>query len=110
MTGDHDPDPRTGLTLAISELRRSVDVGFAQMQGQLGVILQRLDQQDRRGDEHGTRLDEHDARLRQVERHSVTHEDLDARHRRTTAVAGVLVAVLALIISTGVSLLVAVIT
>jgi len=102
MSSDTEDPQAVGI--ALSELKRSVDVGLAQINGQLGIILQRLDASDRRDDEHTRRLEDHDVRLRQVERDAVTEAQLSARSKQVIAVVSLIVAIagVALGIFTGV--------
>ncbi|GCD94086.1 hypothetical protein [Embleya hyalina] len=55
------PDPAASgsvsVALELAELRRSVDVGNATVQGQLALLVQRTDQTDRRMEDHESRLD-----------------------------------------------------
>ncbi|WP_328670514.1 hypothetical protein [Streptomyces sp. NBC_00328] len=46
-----------GVALELERLRRSVDVGFATTQGDLALLLQRVDQTDKTLSEHENRLD-----------------------------------------------------
>ncbi|MCT9008325.1 hypothetical protein OG410_22315 [Streptomyces sp. NBC_00659] len=46
-----------GVALELERLRRSVDVGFATTQGDLALLLQRVDQTDKMLSEHEDRLD-----------------------------------------------------
>ncbi|MEV5712219.1 hypothetical protein [Actinoallomurus sp. NPDC052274] len=114
------------LELALSEMRRSMDVGLAQIQGDLRLLLQRADQTDRRAEQHATRLDALEGRVRDIEQSavaetvvdavesrvlkleqtSVTKTDLDDRTKRIIAIlsviiaaAGVAVAVVAVLVS-----------
>lgn len=51
MTGPAAPDPASAsasVALVLAEIRRSVDVGFARVDGQLALFLQRADQTDKR--------------------------------------------------------------
>ncbi|MGR6997612.1 hypothetical protein ACU686_05135 [Yinghuangia aomiensis] len=45
------------IALELAELRRSVDVGFARVDGQLALFLQRADQTDQKLTDHEQRLD-----------------------------------------------------
>lgn len=102
-------DPNPTVELALSELRRSVDVGLAQIQGQLALLLQRAEQADRRADQQDARMKELDERLGKVESDRVTRADLDERSRRTLTVLGLLLMAASIIVAAGVSLGVAVI-
>jgi hypothetical protein len=73
------------VELALSELRRSVDVGLTSVDGKLALLLQRADAQDRRADEQAAELRAHDARLDEVERQAVTRADLDEHDTRRRA-------------------------
>lgn len=103
-----EPSPQVSVGLAISELRRSVDVGFAKIDGRLDLLVQRGDQSEGRLDHHSEQLAELDERQHTLERNAVTHEHLDRRNRRYIAIAGLIIAlvgiavgVLAPIVSAG---------
>lgn len=46
MSGPETDRPAVSLALELAEIRRSVDVGFARTDGQLALVLQRVDQSD----------------------------------------------------------------
>lgn len=51
------PPESTSVALELAELRRTMEVGFAQQAGQLALLVQRGDQTDKKLDEHEVRLD-----------------------------------------------------
>ncbi|WHX19840.1 hypothetical protein QFW82_23715 [Streptomyces malaysiensis subsp. malaysiensis] len=51
------PPEQQSVALELAELRRSVDVGLARIDGQLALMVQRSDQTDRRLEDHEGRLD-----------------------------------------------------
>jgi hypothetical protein len=46
VSGPETDRPAVSLALELAEIRRSVDVGFARTDGQLALVLQRVDQSD----------------------------------------------------------------
>ncbi|MFD4394635.1 hypothetical protein [Kitasatospora sp. NPDC058478] len=46
MSGLEADRPVVSVALELAEIRRSVDVGFAQINGQLALVLQRADQSE----------------------------------------------------------------
>ncbi len=46
MSGLEADRPAVSVALELAEIRRSVDVGFARTDGQLALVLQRVDQSD----------------------------------------------------------------
>lgn len=50
--GDHPT-----VELALSELRRSVDVGLTEIRGQLALLLQRSEQAERRADQQDKEIE-----------------------------------------------------
>ncbi|MFB7171075.1 hypothetical protein ACFCYM_09670 [Streptomyces sp. NPDC056254] len=51
------PSESQHVATEIAELRRSVDVGFARVDGSLALLVQRSDQTDKAIADHETRLD-----------------------------------------------------
>ncbi|WP_171110645.1 MULTISPECIES: hypothetical protein [unclassified Streptomyces] len=51
------PPESHDVALELSELRRTMEVGFAQQAGQLALLVQRGDQTDKKLDDHEQRLD-----------------------------------------------------
>ena len=51
------PPESTSVALELAELRRTMEVGFAQQAGQLALLVQRGDQTDKTLDDHEKRLD-----------------------------------------------------
>lgn len=78
------------VELAISELRRSLEVRLAAVDGRL-ALLQQLDAQtERRIDEQAELLDELAERLATAEREQVTQAQLDSRLRHALTIIGLL--------------------
>jgi hypothetical protein len=92
--------------VAILRLQSSLDLGLSRIEGQLGVIMQRMDQQDRRSDSHGQEISALEARMREVEQSKVSTEELERRARRQLGWTTVVVAVIGIIVGAGVTLLV----
>ncbi|WP_017601659.1 hypothetical protein [Nocardiopsis lucentensis] len=95
---------------SLEGLRRTIEVGLAQVSGRLDVILQRLEHQAARTDEHARRLEELDARLDDVERVTVTREDMDTRATRTIAVTAVVVTGIGIVVGAVTAVAVAALT
>ncbi|MEV0821965.1 hypothetical protein [Nonomuraea rubra] len=98
------------LALALSELRRLVEVGFERTNGSTTLILQRLDQVDDRHAELVKRVEQNQAaaelryvalesRVDAMEREAVTRTQLTERTRQIIAVVTVLVAVAGAVIA-----------
>ncbi|MFB4284837.1 hypothetical protein ACBJ59_56885 [Nonomuraea sp. MTCD27] len=98
------------LALALAEVRRLLEVGFAQVNGQIALLLQQLEQvndqhaklaqrveQDRAAAE--TRDAAMEARLDAVEREAVTRTQLADRTKQIIAVVGLLVTVAGAVIA-----------
>lgn len=82
---------QAAVDLAISELRRGLEVGMANVEGQIALLQHRQDHQARRLDEHTRLLDELSERLAAAERDQVTRAQLDTRFRHTVALLGLIV-------------------
>lgn len=102
--------PPADVALALSELRRLVEVGFEKTSGQTGLILQRLDQVDGRHAELAKRVDQDrtdsavrgdamEKRLDVVERDAVTRSQLTDRTRQIIAIVGLMVAMASSIVA-----------
>lgn len=102
--------PSQDVQLGILNLQNSVDVGFARVEGQLALVIQRADQTDRRLTDHDDELDKLDGRVDAVEKNAVTRADMDARQAASARTITIVVSIVALIISAGVSIGVAVLT
>ncbi|NRQ31267.1 hypothetical protein HII36_05370 [Nonomuraea sp. NN258] len=98
------------VALALSELRRLVEVGFEKNNGLTQLILQRLDQVDDRHAELARQVEQDraaadaryaalEARLDVVERESVTRTQLTDRTKQIIAVFTILVAVAGTVIA-----------
>ncbi len=51
------PPELSSVALELERLRGTMEAGFARVDGQLALLVQRGDQTDRRVDDHETRLD-----------------------------------------------------
>ncbi|WP_433336089.1 hypothetical protein [Spirillospora sp. CA-294931] len=80
------------LELALSELRRDIDVGMAGMEGRLALLFQRNELQERQVVEQARVIDELADRLATAEREQVTRGHLDNRFRHTVATLSMLAA------------------
>ncbi|MEU6789887.1 hypothetical protein ABZ912_62830 [Nonomuraea angiospora] len=98
------------LALALSELRRSLEVGLEKVGGTTALILQRLDQVDHRHNDLVQRVEQDrasadirhaalEARLDAVEREAVTRVQLADRTKQIIAVVGLLVTVASAVIA-----------
>ncbi len=106
MTSEEIPN----LALALSELRRLVEVGFERTNGSTALILQRLDQVDDRHAELAQRVEQDraaaevryaalEARMDTVEREAVTRTQLTDRTKQIIAIVGLIVAVAGAVIA-----------
>ncbi|MGR6915435.1 hypothetical protein ACU635_14415 [[Actinomadura] parvosata] len=106
MTTEEVPN----LALALSELRRLVEVGFEKNNGLTQLILQRLEQADDRHAELAQRVEQDraaaelryaalEARLDAIEREAVTRTQLSDRTKQIIAVVSVLVTVASAVIA-----------
>jgi hypothetical protein len=93
------------VELAISELRRDLDVGMANVEGQLALLHQLHAHQERNADAHSQLLNELEERLANAEREQVTREHLDTRFRHLVAVLGLVVTAASVAVSALLSVL-----
>jgi hypothetical protein len=98
------------VQLGILNLQNSVDVGFARVEGQLALVIQRADQTDKLLTEHAEQIAAIDTRLDVVERSAVTREDMEKRQAASARTVGIVVSILALITSSGVAILTSLLT
>ncbi|WP_435107781.1 hypothetical protein [Nocardiopsis synnemataformans] len=105
---------------ALADIHRVVEVGLTAVNGRLDVIIERLEHQDRRADQHeaalavlDTRLDGIDramatredidrvtTRVSALEQTAVTHTDMDARGRRTISIVALVVTGIGILVGT----------
>ena len=103
---------------ALARLERALEVGFARLGGRVDVVIERLDQQARRADEHAEQIQTLDQRLDALEQRTadrvevqqlraaaVTHEELDRRQAASHRVIAVIMAILTLVTGVGTPLL-----
>lgn len=87
------------IELAISELRRGLEVGMANVEGQIALLHQVQEHTERRMDACTKLLDELSDRLAAAERDQVTRAQLEARFRHAVALLG-LIATIASVVAT----------
>ncbi len=80
------------MELALSELRRGVDVRLAGLEGQLALLFQRNELNERQARDQSRLIDELEDRLGAAERDQVTRGHLDNRFRQTVALLSLLAA------------------
>jgi hypothetical protein len=97
------------IDAVLAEFRRMTEVSLTRIEGQLALLIQRQDQQDRRADAHDTRLAALDTRLDLVERTQVTRSDMEERSRRTVAWMGVVMAIVSVLTATGTTVIIAIV-
>ncbi|MBO2453991.1 hypothetical protein J4573_43365 [Actinomadura barringtoniae] len=73
------------MELALSELRRGIDVRLAGLEGQLALCCQRNELNERQAIDQSRLVDELETRLSTAEREQVTRGQLDNRFRQTVA-------------------------
>jgi hypothetical protein len=98
-------DQPSSMELAIADLTRQVQVGFAKVDGQLAVLLQRTEAMERRADQQARAIEDLQDRLGKVEREAVTRGDLDRRSGRTIALLSVVVAAVGVLSSAGTAII-----
>lgn len=95
MEGDRDVDsqPQPNIEAALLRIQSAVDVGLANVDGSLRLLLQRADQTDTRLNEQSARTEKLDGRVHSIETADmVTRRDLNARSRQLVAVLALIVA------------------
>lgn len=97
------------IDTVLADFRRTTEVSLARIEGNLALLLQRQDQQERRTDTHDTRIGALDNRLDQVERNQVTRADMDERSRRTIAWLGVVMTIVSVLTATATTIIIAII-
>lgn len=118
--GDDDRVPAT-VEAALARIEGSLGEGFADLRGQIALVLQRADQTDERLKDQARQLGELEARTRVLESTSatreavkgvedvaVTHEQLNGRFRRTTTMLTLVMTGLAIVIGSATTVLVTV--
>lgn len=73
------------MELALSELRRGIDVRLAGFEGRLALCCQRNELNERQSTDQSRLVDDLEARLSAAEREQVTRDQLDSRFRQTVA-------------------------
>ena len=79
------------LAVSLGDLRRVTEVGLEKVAGQLGLLVQRMDQADERSNHFAQRIEDMQARVGQLERAAVTVDMLNARTQRLYVVLGLFV-------------------
>ncbi|MFD9943189.1 hypothetical protein ACFWYW_14650 [Nonomuraea sp. NPDC059023] len=98
-------EPSSGLTAAVAELRRLLEVGLTEIRGQLALLLQRAEQAERRQDELTDRVDRHDERLRVLEGAQAARLDAAGSSTRRATWISVVIAACGLAITITLTLL-----
>lgn len=121
--GDDEGVPAT-VEAALARIEGSLGAGFAELRGQIALVLQRADQADLRAREQADQLSDHEGRLRIQETTAatreevkaldtridgaVTQEQMDARFRRSTAILTLVLTAVGILVAAGTSVLIAV--
>lgn len=95
--------------MELALLKSELMLSLTRIEGQLALLIQRQDQQDRRADAHDTRLSTLDSRLDVVERNQVTRADMEERSRRTVAWMGLVMATVSILTATGTTVIIAIV-
>lgn len=123
--GDDERVPAT-VEAALARIEGSLGAGFAELRGQIALVLQRADQSDARLRELADTVAAHEGRIRVQETTAatredlkaldtrvdaaVTHEQMDGRFRRTTTILSLVLVVVGIVAGAGTSVLLAVLT
>jgi hypothetical protein len=123
--GDDERVPAT-VEAALARIEGSLGAGFAELRGQIALVLQRADQSDARLRELADTVAGHEGRIRVQETTAatredlkaldtrvdaaVTHEQMDGRFRRTTTILSLVLVVVGIVAGAGTSVLLAVLT
>jgi hypothetical protein len=132
--GDDERVPAT-VEAALARIEGSLGAGFAELRGQIALVLQRADQSDARLRELADTVAAHEGRIRVQETTAATREDvkalgaridvdvkdldtridgavtqeqMDARFRRTTTILTLVLTVAGMLVAAGTSVLIAV--
>lgn len=105
------PDPalallRLELLTPLAEIRGEM----TELRGDVRLILQRLDQADKRAADQARELRRHDERLDALERTAVTKADMDRSRTRTMQVLGLIATVLGIAAGAGTNIIIALVT
>ena len=123
--GDDEKVPAT-VEAALARIEGTLGAGFAELRGQIALVLQRADQSDARIREIADTVAAHEGRIRVQETTAatredvkaldtrvdaaVTHEQMDGRFRRTTTILSLVLVVVGILAGAGTSVLLAVLT
>lgn len=105
MTSPSLPAQAIELALVKSELM----VPLTRIEGDVRLVLQRLDSQDKRVDDHAAELKRIDTRLDQVERDQVTRMQLDERSRKTIQIITLISTVVSILVGSAITIIIAVV-
>lgn len=120
--GDDEGVPAT-VEAALARIEGSLGAGFAELRGQIALVLQRADQSDARLRELADAVAAHEGRIRVQETTAATREDvkaldtrvdsavtqeqMDGRFRRTTTILSLVLVVVGILAGAGTSVLLA---
>lgn len=90
-------------------LRAELMTALTRIEGDVRLILQRLDQTDQRAADQARELRRHDERLDALERTAVTKADMDRSRTRTMQVLGLIATVLGIASGAGTSIIIAIV-
>lgn len=96
---DAQPSPSPPVELLLANLQRSLEVGMVRIQGDLTLVLQRLDQSDARHADLAKRVDELEDRQITVEKGAVTKDDQSRGWNRGLGLVSVMVAAAGLMVT-----------
>lgn len=119
---DDEKVPAT-VEAALARIEGSLGAGFAELRGQIALVLQRADQTDMRVRDLADTVAAHEGRIRVQETTTATREDvkaldarvdatvtqeqMDARFRRTTAILTLVLTVAGIVVAAATSVLIA---
>lgn len=99
------PAQAAELALVKSELM----VPLTRIEGDVRLVLQRLDSQDKRTDDHALEIRRLDGRLDAVERDQVTRAQMDERSRRTIQILGLIFTIISIVVGAGITIIIAIV-
>jgi hypothetical protein len=105
MTMQSLPAQAIELALVKSELM----VPLTRIEGDVRLVLQRLDSQDKRVDGHADELKRIDLRLDQVERDQVTRTQLDERSRKTIQIITLISTIVSILVGSAITIVIAIV-
>lgn len=96
---DTQPSTSPAVELLLANLQRSLEVGMVKIQGDLTLVLQRLDQSDARHADLAKKVDELEKRQDSMEKGAVTKDDQSRGWSRGVGLLGVLIAAAGLVVT-----------